>query len=76
MQLEGFTDVGQIAPYRYNDAQEALQLANDVLTGQYIADTVLAYLQSPSFFVLWFGTLFTILGYRLVKDKISNEQRQ
>ena len=70
MQLEGFTDVGQIAPYRYNDAQEALQLANDVLTGQYIADTVLAYLQSPSFFVLWFGTMFTILAYKVFKDKL------
>lgn len=70
MQLEGFTDVGQIAPYRYNDAQEALQLANDVLTGQYIADTILAYLQSPSFFVLWFGTMFTILTYKVFKDKL------
>ena len=57
--------MGQIAPYRYDDAQRALELANDVLTGQYIADTILAYLQSPSFFVLWFGTLLIILGYKV-----------
>lgn len=65
MPLEGFTDVD----WRERNAAEALRLANEVLTGQYIADTILAYLQSPSFFVLWFGTMFTILAYRIFKDK-------
>ena len=54
--------------WRERNAAEALRLANEVLTGQYIADTILAYLQSPSFFLLWFGTLFTVLAYKVVRD--------
>jgi hypothetical protein len=69
----GGQNVPPLAPpslYRQKQATEALTQSEDMLTNQYIADTILAYLQSPSFFTLWFGTIILILGYRLVRSKL------
>ena len=56
--------MGQLSSYRQQQADEAYELTQDMLTSQYMWDTVLAYLQSPSFFIWWFGTILIIVGYK------------
>ena len=40
-----------------------------MLTQNYLIDTMLAYMQSPSFFIWWFGTLMIYVGYKVWKNK-------
>jgi hypothetical protein len=39
----------------------------DMRAFEYVVDTIFAYLQSPSFFSLWFGTILVIVAYKVWK---------
>jgi hypothetical protein len=58
-----------IPSYRVKKAQEAYEATQDMLTQNYLIDTMLAYMQSPSFFIWWFGTLMIYVGYKVWKNK-------
>ena len=53
--------------YRQKAAQEAYEATQEMLTQNYLIDTALAYMQSPSFFLWWFGTAGLIIGYKIWK---------
>jgi hypothetical protein len=62
-------DLPPLPSYRQKGALEALQDATSMTETTYIADTILAYLQSGSFFWLVFMVLVYKLGSQHVKGK-------
>lgn len=56
-------DLKPLSQYRARKAQEIYSELQDMTEATYIADTILAYLQSPSFFAL----ILILLFYRLVR---------
>jgi len=56
--------------YRIGQAQEIYQDLQEMTELTYIADTILAYLQSSSFFVL----IILIMVYRLVRQYVQRKK--
>jgi hypothetical protein len=66
-----------LSTYRQKQAQETMDVLADMRGFEYMVDTILAYLQSPSFFLWWFGTLGVYVGYKVWKNAgRGKEERQ
>ena len=63
-----------LSQWRANKAQEIYEGVQNMTEATYIADTILAYLQSPSFFMWWFGSFWSILVYKAWKYGISRKR--
>jgi len=57
-----------IPQYRQKQAQQTMDALADMRGFEYLVDTILAYMQSPSFFIWWFGTIAVIVGYKAWKQ--------
>lgn len=64
--------MSDISYYRAKEAQRIYQELQEMTEATYIADTILAYLQSPSFFML----VILVMGYRLGVMYVKGQQHK